>query len=79
MHNLGQHHLFELLGWNPQAIILMALLWKSARNLRLNELYHMIVKQTVTDSLQQLNLRREMSEALNITMSVQVDQLRNWD
>jgi len=26
--DLGNHHFFELLGWNPQAIILTAFIWK---------------------------------------------------
>jgi len=42
MNALGEHHLFELLGWNPTTIILTALLWKGKRQLTLSGLYQLI-------------------------------------
>ena len=44
LQEMGHHHFFELLGWNPQAIILTALLWKENPNLTLVNLYKMIVE-----------------------------------
>ena len=37
--NLGEHHFFELLQWNPQAIKTTAILWKGNPNLTLVGLY----------------------------------------
>ena len=41
---LGDHHFFALLGWNPQAIKTTAILRKGNKNLRLVNLYHIIVE-----------------------------------
>ena len=43
--NLGEHHLFQLLGYNPQAIKTTAILWKGSENFTLVGLYQMIVTQ----------------------------------
>lgn len=81
LDKLGNHHLFELLGWNPQAIILIALLWNSNVKLTLGDLYEMIhnnnpkLKQQTDD----LNLSDRMNAALQITTKVQIDELHKWD
>ena len=44
VQEMGHHHFFELLEWNPQAIILTALLWKENPSLMLVNLYKMTVE-----------------------------------
>jgi len=62
---IGAHHFFELLNWNPQAIILIALMWKSNSNLTLVKLYEMIVKQTMSeDSKGQLKAQDTIMQSL---------------
>jgi len=41
---LGEHHLFELLDWNPQAIKNTADLWLSRSSMTLEGLYHLLVE-----------------------------------
>lgn len=45
INKLGDHHFFDLLGRNPQAIILNALLRKSNSKLCLSSIYQMTVEQ----------------------------------
>jgi hypothetical protein len=40
--NIGDHHLFELLAYNPKAIKTAALLYKENKNINLATLYQMI-------------------------------------
>ena len=65
--NLSDHHFFELLEWNPQAIKNAAILWKDRPNLTLVQLYQKVVEQKV--SMTQGNAPHE------ITLKVQLKEL----
>jgi hypothetical protein len=41
---LGKHHFFELLCWNPQAIKAVAVLWNGRPNLSLVDLYNFVAE-----------------------------------
>ena len=72
--------MFELLGWNPQAIILIALLWKNNSELTLGALYDTVADQIkLTAGTDQFKNTEKMNEALMITTQVQVAELRNWE
>jgi hypothetical protein len=43
-NKIGEHHLFDLLGRHPQAIILAAHLHRNDKNLTLGDLYGLIVE-----------------------------------
>jgi hypothetical protein len=77
---LGEHHLLELLGWNPQAIILLSALYKSNTDLTLVDLYQMIVKQKLLEDTQTtISGRQEITQSLQITIRVQIEELFHWD
>jgi hypothetical protein len=78
--NIHDHHLFELLGWNPQAIILIALLWKNNPNLTLGTLYETVADQIKLDAgTDHFKLNEKMHTALMTTTKVQVAELYNWE
>ena len=67
VNKLGEHHLFELLQWNPQAIKTTATMWKGRPNQTLVELYQQLVDQ----NSQMVGL----SSAPQITLNVQLKEL----
>ena len=73
--NLGKHHLFQLLDYNPLAIRTTAMLWKGYKSFKLVTLYNMIAKAMSETNNPGMN----MIDALRITMMVQLECLKDQD
>jgi len=79
---MGDHNLFELLGWNPLAIIILALCWSSNPDQQsLGDLYEMVYKNnpSLRNQTDALNLGDRMKDAINISTKVQLEALRKGD
>ena len=76
---LGEHHFFQLLSWNPQAIKTTAILWRGSPRMTLVNLYQMIVEQKNKKSQALQTVCGKMNEALQITLSVQLTEIKTWD
>jgi len=67
---LGEHHFFELLDYNPQAIKVAAALWSTKRDLTFVDLYNLMVEQKV---------REQNAQTAQATTNMQIQELKIMD
>jgi len=73
---LEQHHLFELLGGNPQAILLLApLLSNQEKQYQLKDLYNMVQSQKTDGALEDENIEDSLVSSLRIGLQVTLETI----
>lgn len=77
---LSEHHLFRLLGGNPQSIILTApLLDDPLKKIHLVDLYKMLTSNQLCQILQSENIEDRMMASLRLSVQVSVKMIQESD
>ena len=80
LSKLHEHHLFKLLGGNPQSIILIApLLDDPLRNMRLVNLYELLTSNQLCEILESEKIEDKMLASLRLSVHVSVKMIEESD
>ena len=80
LSKLHEHHLFKLLGGNPQSIILIApLLDDPLRNMSLVNLYELLTSNQLCEILESEKIEDQMLASLRLSVHVSVKMIEESD